>query len=137
MHAQEHLAAAIEELERLRSHLMLEYRTNFLEDKGLLYEDMIGVCLELDQPALGLEYAERAKSRALVDLVAFHLDLDVTPRNAGDLPLTEKLAQLRSERDRLHRRQLVVDRLEDAELADGQRDRPRASHRAHPGAADH
>ena len=91
---------------------MVEFRAGFLEDKERLYEDMVGLCLDLDRPVLGLEYAERAKSRALVDLLAYHLDLAVEPRNDSDQPLTEKLTQLRTERDRIHRRWLIVDRLE-------------------------
>ena len=112
--ARSDFAAAIAELERLRSRLMVEFRAGFLEDKDILYEDMVGFCLDLNSPAAGLEYAERAKSRALLDLLAHRLDLDVQPRDDVDRPLTEQLAQLRAERDRIHRRWLAEARLEGA-----------------------
>ena len=38
------------------------------------------------------------------------LDLQVAPRDDSDRPLTEKLTQLRAERDRIHRRWLASDR---------------------------
>jgi tetratricopeptide (TPR) repeat protein len=110
--AQRQCARAITQVERLRGRLMVEFRSGFLEDKDGLYEDMVCLCLERRQPGEALEYAERAKSRALVDLLAYHLDLDVQPRDAADRPLTERLAKLRAERDRLHRRSLAETRLE-------------------------
>jgi CHAT domain-containing protein/tetratricopeptide (TPR) repeat protein len=105
--AQEALAEcdrAIEELERLRGRLMVEFRADFLEDKQAVYEDMVCLCLDLDQPRRGLEYAERAKSRALLDLLAYRLDLGVETRGAEDRCLVEELMRLRAQRDQLYRR---------------------------------
>lgn len=104
---QEALAAydrSIQEVERLRGRLMVEFRAGFLEDKEEIYEDAVGLCLELNQPLLGLEYAERAKSRALLDLLAQRLDLGIQARSPADRPLVEELMRLRAERDRLYRR---------------------------------
>jgi len=104
---QEALAAfdrAIEAVERLRGRLMVEFRVGFLEDKEEIYEDVVGLCLDLGQPLRGLEYAERAKSRALLDLLAYRLDLSIQPRDGRDEPIVEELVHLRAERDRLHRR---------------------------------
>ncbi|MFQ5856035.1 MAG: CHAT domain-containing protein [Anaerolineae bacterium] len=95
---------AIQELERLRGRLMVEFRADFLEDKEVIYEDMVGLCLHLDQPLRGLKYAERAKSRALLDLLAYRLDLGVQAREADDGPLVEELMRLRAQRDQLYRR---------------------------------
>jgi CHAT domain-containing protein len=95
---------AILDLERLRGRLMIEHRVEFLEDKQVVYEDAVALCLEMDQPARGLEFAERAKSRALLDLLAYRLDLSVRARNRGDEPLVRQLEQLRAERDRIYRR---------------------------------
>jgi CHAT domain-containing protein/predicted negative regulator of RcsB-dependent stress response len=95
---------AIQELERLRGRLMVEFRAGFLEDKQVVYEDAVALCLNLDQPFRGLEYAERAKSRALIDLLAYRLDLSVQARDAEDSHLVDELTRLRSERDRLYRR---------------------------------
>jgi CHAT domain-containing protein/tetratricopeptide (TPR) repeat protein len=104
---QEALAAfdrAIEAVERLRGRLMVEFRVGFLEDKEGIYEDVVELCLDLDQPLRGLEYAERAKSRALLDLLAYRLDLGIQARDGRDKPIVEELVGLRAERDRLYRR---------------------------------
>jgi CHAT domain-containing protein len=95
---------AIEEVERLRGRLMVEFRVGFVEDKEEIYEDAVGLCLDLGQPLQGLEYAERAKSRALLDLLACRLDLSIQARDEGDEPLVKELVRLRAERDRLYRR---------------------------------
>jgi len=95
---------AIQALERLRGRLMVEFRADFLEDKQVIYEDVVALCLDLDQPVRGLEYAERAKSRALLDLLAYRLDLSIQARDPRDGPLIEELTHLRAERDRLYRR---------------------------------
>ncbi|HSM57612.1 MAG TPA: CHAT domain-containing tetratricopeptide repeat protein [Candidatus Sulfomarinibacteraceae bacterium] len=96
--------AAIEALEQLRGRLMVEYRADFLEDKNVLYEDAVSLCAELQRPQLGLEYAERAKSRALLDLLAYRLDVGLQARREEDHPLVAELTALRAERDRLYRR---------------------------------
>ncbi|MDY7078767.1 MAG: CHAT domain-containing tetratricopeptide repeat protein [Chloroflexota bacterium] len=104
---QEALAAfdqALDAVERLRGRLMVEFRAGFLEDKEEIYEDAVGLCLDLGRPKCGLEYAERAKSRALHDLLAYRLDLSVQARDRKDDPLVEELVCLRTERDRVYRR---------------------------------
>lgn len=95
---------AIEAVERLRGRLMVEFRVGFLEDKTQIYEDIVSLCLDLNRPHQGLEYAERAKSRALLDLLAYRLDLSIQARNSGEKPIVEELMRLRAERDRLYRR---------------------------------
>jgi tetratricopeptide (TPR) repeat protein len=95
---------AIEALERLRGRLMVEFRAGFLEDKQAVYEDMVCMCLDLGQPERGLAYAERAKSRALIDMLAAGLELCIEPRNEGDRRLVDELTTLKAERDRLYRR---------------------------------
>ena len=91
-------------LESLRGRIMVEYRAGFLEDKGALYEDIIDLCLNQGLCERGLQYAERAKSRAMLDLLAYRLNLEIRPRAPADVPLIERLVALRSERDRLYRR---------------------------------
>jgi CHAT domain-containing protein len=73
-------------------------------DKQGIYEDMVDLCLQLDRPQQALQFAERAKSRALLDLVAYRLDLGVQAKAETDRPLVDELMRLRSERDRLYRR---------------------------------
>lgn len=95
---------AITTLEQLYGRLMIEFRADFLADKTRVYEDAVLLCLQLDQPEYALTLAERAKSRALQDLVALRLDLSIETRNPADQPLVDELHQLRTERDRLYRR---------------------------------
>jgi CHAT domain-containing protein/tetratricopeptide (TPR) repeat protein len=94
---------AAAELERLRGRLMIEFRADFLEDKQVVYEDLVQLSLALDEPGEGLVYAERAKSRALLELLAFRLNLGVELRSQEDQPLIEELRRLRAKRDRLYR----------------------------------
>ena len=101
--ARRHYDEARRQLEQLRGRLMIEFRADFLEDKQIVYEDLVEVCLELDEAEAGLHYAERAKSRALLELLAFRLDLSLEARTEADKPLVAELVQLREERDRLYR----------------------------------
>jgi len=95
---------AIQEVERLRGRLMIEYRSGFVEDKEEIYQDAVRLCLDLDEAVRGLEYAERAKSRALLDLLTYRVDLGIQVRAEADRPLVEEILRLRSMRDRLYRR---------------------------------
>lgn len=95
---------AIENLERLRGRLMIEHRTDFVEDKQAVYEDAVDLCLDLAQPLRGLDYAERAKSRTLLDMLTYRVDLSIQARNAEDRPLVEELTRLCVKRDQLYRR---------------------------------
>ena len=102
--AQVEFECAIEELEQLRGRLMVEFRVGFLEDKESVYQNMVQLCVEQGQLLRGLEFVERAKSRVLLDLLAYRLDLNIQTRNPEDEPLIEELTLLRADRDRLYRR---------------------------------
>jgi len=102
--AKKQFELAIQEVEQLRGRLMIEFRVSFLEGKEALYEDMVELCIDQAQSILALEYAERAKSRALLDLLAYRLDLTIHAKDVKDEPLVEELIQLRAERDHLYRR---------------------------------
>jgi CHAT domain-containing protein/tetratricopeptide (TPR) repeat protein len=95
---------AIQAIERLRGQMMVEFRAGFLEDKQQVYEDAVELCLDLNRPQDGMGYAERAKSRALLDLLAYRIDLRVRPRDAEDADLVDEFLRLREEQDRLVRR---------------------------------
>lgn len=95
---------AVEHLERLRGRLMVEFRADFLEDKTAVYEDTVLLCVALDRPQRGLEYVERAKSRALVDMLAYRLDVGIEARASEDQPRVEELLRLRAQRDLMFRR---------------------------------
>ncbi len=95
---------AIQALERLRSNLMVEFRADFLTDKATVYEEMVDLCLAGQEPEQGFLYAERAKSRALLDLVAHRVDLRIQVKDAHDQHAVDELLQLRQTRDQLYRR---------------------------------
>jgi CHAT domain-containing protein len=96
--------AGIEALEQMYGHLMLEYRADFAEDKMRLYEDVVALYIYRDEAAMALTYAERAKSRALHDLLAYRLNLRIEARTAADQPLVEEIASLREKRNHIYRR---------------------------------
>lgn len=72
--AQRYLENAINEIERLRSPLVQErMRASFLADKMAAYEDLVQLHLQRGDHAsiaAAFQVAERAKSRALVDLLS-------------------------------------------------------------------
>lgn len=96
--------AAIRELERLQDQMMVEFRADFLADKEAVYAGAVDLCLQDRNPRLALDYAERAKSRALLSLLSHHVDLHIEARSPQDRPLVAQLLALRERRDRLHRR---------------------------------
>lgn len=98
------LQSSISELERLYGRMMIEFRADFVADKTQIYEDIVALTLKLRRPELGLQYTERAKSRALQDLLALKINLSIEARNESDIPLVNDLHKLRAERDRLYRR---------------------------------
>jgi len=95
---------AIQEVERLCGNLMVEFRADFRADKQTVYEDMVDLCLTRQEAAQGFTYAERAKSRALLDLLAHRVDLRIQAKDDRDQQDVAQLMHLRQERDRLYRR---------------------------------
>ena len=101
--AVEHFDAAIGALERIQGRLMVEYRADYIADKDALYGQMVALQVKLDAPERALEYAERAKSRALLEMLSQRLDLSLTPRRPQDKALVERLNKTREARDRAYR----------------------------------
>lgn len=92
---------AIGQLEVWRGRLMLEFRAGFLEDKQSIYEEAVQLCVNARQPARAFDYAQRAKSRTLIDLLAHQFDLSLQPRNDSDKTLIGELQRLQAERNQL------------------------------------
>jgi CHAT domain-containing protein len=90
---------SIDALEQLRGNIMVEYRSKFVEDKQTVYEKMVDLCLEREVPKKGFHFAERAKSRALVELLAYRPDLSIRARDVKDSALVEELIALREQRE--------------------------------------
>lgn len=98
------LKSAVEQIERARGALQAErFRTAFLGSHLAIYEDAVLAALDADETATADAFAlvERAKSRALLDVVGGALDLiDAADREAEDpaeAELLTELARLRSE----------------------------------------
>lgn len=69
--ALEYLRRAVEVLEEKRAGLESEdYKLGFIGDKNAVYADLVRLLLEDGETAQAFEYAERAKARALVDMLA-------------------------------------------------------------------
>jgi CHAT domain-containing protein len=92
---------AIQDLEHVTSSLGIEpHRIAFLQDKLGAYEDLILLCLEPSEPERiveAFEYVERAKSRALVDLLLNNLSGRVQPHDEAGRQLVSELERLREE----------------------------------------
>jgi CHAT domain-containing protein len=99
-----HYARALRAVEQLRSRLMVEHRADFVADKARIYTAAVQLSLAQGRPAAAHAYAERARSRALHDLLALRLDLTVHARSADDALLVAELNELRTVRDQHYRR---------------------------------
>lgn len=95
---------AIKSLEQLQGRLMVEFRADFLEDKQTVYEDAVRLSLELEENMLGLQYAERAKSRSLLTLLANRINLRIQAQNPADGLRIQELNDLRTQRAAAYRR---------------------------------
>jgi CHAT domain-containing protein len=99
--ALEGIAAAIQALEQVQGRILTEARADFLADKLDIYELAVGLCLDLGEDALAFQYADRAKSRALVDALAGQLDIRIRPRTPTEEQLAAELTRLRRRHDQL------------------------------------
>jgi len=87
---------AIEAIERMRSHVQSdEFKSTFFRDKLQVYEDMITFCLERHNVEEAFAYVERAKSRALVDLLA--RNFNVRARRPADPEVHQNWKKLSEE----------------------------------------
>ncbi|MEZ4675180.1 MAG: CHAT domain-containing protein [Caldilineaceae bacterium] len=102
--ALDHYAAALTQIDLMRGRLMVEHRVDFLTDKETVYAAAVRVALAQGEVATAHGFADRARSRALYELLALRLDLRIQARTAADQPLIDELNQLRQERDTQYRR---------------------------------
>jgi CHAT domain-containing protein len=76
-------AKAIDVIERYRSSINSEAsKIGFIGDKSALYGDIVETLLQAGRPEEAYAYVERAKSRALVDLLAGQHDFATSSRTA-------------------------------------------------------
>ncbi|NES21268.1 MAG: CHAT domain-containing protein [Symploca sp. SIO3E6] len=86
--------AAIQTTESLREEILSgdESKQKLAEEWNRLYRRMVETCLQLNQPTEALEYAERSKTRNLVEAILLGDSRSIFP-----LEVAEELALLRDE----------------------------------------
>jgi CHAT domain-containing protein len=98
--AEADLERAVEIIEALRAPLPSEeLRTAFVADKLAPYGALVRLCLESKPPRLGdaLAYAERARARALVEMLGRSVQTLIQPRDAFEAQLVERMTELREQ----------------------------------------
>jgi CHAT domain-containing protein/tetratricopeptide (TPR) repeat protein len=105
-------------IEEMRAPLPAEeFRTAFLADKLTPYAELVRLCLDDDRAARiseALGYVERARSRALVDMLGGALQPQSKPRDRFEATLLERLQELREELNWFYSQ---IDRAADSEFA--------------------
>jgi CHAT domain-containing protein len=99
--AEKEFKRAIELIETLRAPLPAEeFRSAFFADKLVPYDEMVRLCLAFDEPtraAEALSYVERARSRALVDILGGAVKALPEPRDEYEAELVSQLEELREQ----------------------------------------
>lgn len=92
---------AVELIEDLRAPLPAEeFRTAFFADKLVPYDELVRLCLSdesKDRSEEALGFVERARSRALVEMLGGSLRVPAHPRDAFEADLITQLEELREE----------------------------------------
>jgi CHAT domain-containing protein len=92
---------AVALIEELRAPLPAEeFRTAFIADKLTAYNELVRLCLNDDQPERVIEalgYVERARSRALVDMLGGAFKERLDPSDSFEADLLTQLETLREE----------------------------------------
>ena len=93
-------------LERMRGQLATdELKIAFGDDKQAVYQGLVAISLEIErgsEPRKAFEYAEKAKSRSLADMLAFSAR-QLRPVATGFEELDERVSELREELNWLYR----------------------------------
>jgi CHAT domain-containing protein len=99
--AEQAFKAAINSIEELRAPLPAEeFRTAFMANKLRPYTEMVRLCLAQGTPgrvAEALDYIERARSRALLDMIGGAVPRSPKPRDEFEAELYARLEVLREE----------------------------------------
>ena len=99
--AEDFFKRAVSLIETLRAPLPAEeFRTAFVADKLVPYDELVRLCLEDDGRARVTEalcYVERARSRALTEMLTGALDVRPRPRDEFEAELLARLEELREE----------------------------------------
>lgn len=84
--AETFLQEAVDVIEKQRSSITSEAgRIGFVGDKQAVYQELISLLIAVDRPSDAFEYVERAKGRALVDLLASQKNIATHASNTGEI----------------------------------------------------
>jgi len=93
--AAEYFERAVDVIESQRSSINLErFKIGFAGDKQAVYSSMVETLIKLGRTGKALEYAERGKARALVDLLAYRKDFSSNAQPARTRELLKELEEL-------------------------------------------
>ncbi len=94
---------SVETIETVRERTYdFEARMGYVDDKAQVYAALVLLCLKLNRFDLALSYVERAKSRALIDLLG---NRRINPRAGISPELLQQVESLRAQITRLHKEQ--------------------------------
>jgi CHAT domain-containing protein/tetratricopeptide (TPR) repeat protein len=88
---------AIQGIDEVQNHLVLDERTSFLEDKGNIYQRAIILALRRGNKDQALIYVEKAKSRVIGDYLRNNIDIRLRAGDKAGETILEDLAKLREE----------------------------------------
>ncbi len=90
-----YLRQSVAQVELHRSSISADSaKIGFVGDKQVIYGWLVGALIDMKRPAEAFEYAERAKSRALVDLLAHQRAFGVREEAKGSKALFRELQEL-------------------------------------------
>ena len=88
---------AMNGIDIVQSHLVMDERSSFLEDKGGVYKRAVILALKRDNYERALVYVEKAKSRVLGDYLRNNIDIRLRAGDQAGEAILEDLARLREE----------------------------------------
>jgi CHAT domain-containing protein len=88
---------AIKGIDIVQSHLVMDERSSFLEDKGDVYKRAVILALRRSSNEQALVYVEKAKSRVLGDYLRNNIDIRMRAGDKAGEAILEDLSRLREE----------------------------------------
>jgi CHAT domain-containing protein len=88
---------AMRGIDLVQSHLVMDERSSFLEDKGAVYKRAVILALKRGNYEQALIYVEKAKSRVLGDYLRNNIDIRMRAGDKAGEAILEDLSRLREE----------------------------------------
>ncbi len=88
---------AMRGIDIVQSHLVMDERSSFLEDKGAVYKRAVILALKRGNYEQALIYVEKAKSRVLGDYLRNNIDIRMRAGDKAGEAILEDLSRLREE----------------------------------------